>query len=784
MCSQKPAENLSWPGFIASTLRQYPKRTITLATLIFLMGLLVVLDRVFPSDLSPQQQAVTVLDKYGEPLRVFADAKGQWRYHTRLEQVSPYYLQALIQYEDRWFYHHPGVNPFALVRALGQWLANGRVISGASTLTMQVARLRYPGNRGLGGKIKQMLRALQLELHYSKQEILTYYLNHAPFGGTLMGVQAASHAYFGYDASQLTQAQAALLAVLPQAPSRYRPDRYPKRAQNQRDKVLDRLASFEVWSAQEVMEAKMENVLAQPLQAQLQAPLLSRRLNKSSHEPLIHTFIDKELQINLAYLAKDYSNTLPDHASLAILVMNHGSGKVIAYIGSADFENPNRYAHVDMVTASRSPGSTLKPFIYALAMDQGLIHSESLLMDVPLVFGEYRPQNFSAGFSGPVSTSEALSKSLNLPAVQIMEQLGSGYFYSRLQSAGAGLQLPVGAKANLAIALGGTATSLENLVRLYSALANKGQTLKPRFTPEDPLIKRPLLSKESAWITRKMLNRSLRLLSTGQSMAIKTGTSYGNRDTWAIGVTDYHTIGVWVGKPDGTPMVGHFGNYTAVPLLKAAASYLSDQSGTQSHRKPEWVTQRQICWPQGQIKNHDAPCDVEKTAWLIEETAPPTLMTTQAQQGLSQSSEIQFWQAKDTGKRVALGCVEDVEKVTTWLWPAPVQSWLEPQFQTPAKVPDLDHRCFKGDGLLLPQPIQIQGIENGSIIRRHQLSNDQHQMTLRVIGGQPDWYWFLNGELQDQNGNQLTVDGSNKGSYHISVMDQAGMTDRIEFRVQ
>lgn len=440
-------------------------------------------DALFPADLSPRPHTRVVVDRHGAPLRHFADA-GVWRYRTDPVHVSSRYLEALLTFEDRWFYEHPGVNPLALARATLQWMRSGHIVSGGSTLTMQVARIRYPGHRGWWGKLVQIVRALQLEAHHTKAEILTYYLNHAPFGGPLEGVEVASRAYFGYPAAQLTWSQAALLAGLPQAPSRFRPDRYAERARTQRDKVLERLHTAGVLSAAEVQSAKLEEVEAYAPDSPLLSPLLARRLIR--HTPnaaTVSTFIDSEIQRALESNVREHKSLLPAGASVALLAMEHGSGEVVAYVGSVDFTDATRFGHVDMVTARRSPGSTLKPFIYALAMDRGILHSGSLLMDVPLNFGDYRPVNFNRGFSGPVSVTTALQKSLNIPAVQVLEQLNPDHFYAAIQTAGADLHLLPGAKPNLAIALGGVSTSLEHLVTLYSALGNGGETLRPRLTP-------------------------------------------------------------------------------------------------------------------------------------------------------------------------------------------------------------------------------------------------------------------------------------------------------------
>ena len=321
--------------------------------------ILVVIDRLAPVDLTPRPGSQVVTTNHDQLLRAFADAEGVWRYPVTLAEVSPYYLEALIGYEDRFFYRHPGVNPFALIRAAGQALWYGEVVSGGSTLTMQVARLRYPEPRTLTGKLKEMLRALQLDWHYSKAEILNYYLNHAPFGGTLEGVQAASLSYLGYPAQDLTRAQAALLAVLPQAPSRYRPDRHPERAEAARNKLMQRLAKQGIWPAEVVDDAREERVIAVPMQRYQSAPLLARRLvdaaATSATPKLTHrTALNLNWQRQVEALVPAYVQAIDRQVSAAVMIMDNRTGLVRTYVGSADFTDPARAAHVDMVSAIRS----------------------------------------------------------------------------------------------------------------------------------------------------------------------------------------------------------------------------------------------------------------------------------------------------------------------------------------------------------------------------------------------------------------------------------------------
>ncbi|WP_313741392.1 penicillin-binding protein 1C, partial [Pseudomonas sp.] len=535
-------------------------RSAVLAVLLML-ALLWVADRLWPLPLPGDDLARVVLAEDGTPLWRFADADGVWRYPVTPEQVSPLYLQALLTYEDRWFYRHPGVNPMALARAAWLNLRGGRVVSGGSTLSMQVARLLDPHDRTLGGKLRQLWRTAQLEWHLSKTQILQIYLDRAPFGGTLQGVAAASWAYLGKSPLHLTHAEAALLAVLPQAPSRLRPDRHPKRAQRARDKVLQRLADYGVWPAERLQEAREEPLLLAPRQEPALAPLLARRLNTRDSPALIRTTLDAALQRRLEDLLLGWRARLPERTSAAILVVEAKTMAVRAYLGSIEIGDARRFGHVDMVHALRSPGSTLKPFLYGMALDDGLIHSESLLQDVPRRYGDYRPGNFSSGFSGPVAASAALALSLNLPAVQLLEAYGPKRFAAQLRTGGVPLALPPLAEPNLSLILGGAGSRLEDLVGGYAAFARQGHSARIRLQPQDPLIERRLLSPGAAWIVRRILSGQARPdrdpraeLVQRPTLAWKTGTSYGFRDAWSVGVGPRYLIGVWIGRPDGTPV--------------------------------------------------------------------------------------------------------------------------------------------------------------------------------------------------------------------------------------
>ncbi|MFL1419782.1 peptidoglycan glycosyltransferase PbpC [Pseudomonas fildesensis] len=765
----------------------------TLASLLLVIALLWLADRIWPLPLPQDDLARVVLAEDGTPLWRFADANGVWRYPVQTSEVSPYYLDALLTYEDRWFYRHPGVNPLALVRATWQNLTGARVVSGGSTLSMQVARLLDPHSRTFHGKLRQLWRTAQLEWHLSKEQILNLYLNRAPFGGTLQGVAAASWAYLGKSPQQLTHAEAALLAVLPQAPSRLRPDRHPQRAQQARDKVLRRLAEFQVWPQSAVDEALEEPLLLAPRLEPSLAPLLARRLNRPDSPPLIRTTVDATLQRRLEDLLLGWRARLPEHTSAAILVVEEETMAVRAYLGSVDINDTKRFGHVDMISALRSPGSTLKPFLYGMALDEGLIHSESLLQDVPRRYGDYRPGNFSMGFTGAVPASTALSSSLNLPAVQLLEAYGPKRFAAQMRIGGVPLALPALAEPNLALILGGAGSRLEDLVSGYSAFARDGRSATIRLQPDDTLRERPLLSPGAAWIVRRILSGQARPdrdpraeLVQRPALAWKTGTSYGFRDAWAIGVGPRYLIGVWIGRPDGTPVPGQFGLASAAPLMLQVHDVLTNrdsQRGITAPVKPvpANVGVAAICWPLGQpMSRSDPNCRRQRFAWTLDNTTPPTLQA--LDQPLSVGLKETVW-VNAKGLRVDAHCPGAVSRDIA-LWPAPLEPWLPRVERREARIPAADPDC-PPPALAASSPLSIVGVREGDQLRLPAASQQSLRLKISALGGSGRRWWFLNGAPLGDSANQDSINASFEqlGRYQLSVLDEAGQTARIEFSV-
>nr|WP_186351119.1 peptidoglycan glycosyltransferase PbpC [Pseudomonas poae] len=763
------------------------------ASVLLVIALLWLADRLWPLPLPQDDLARVVLAEDGTPLWRFADANGVWRYPVQTGEVSPYYLDALLTYEDRWFYEHPGVNPLSLVRATWQNLTGARVVSGGSTLSMQVARLLDPHSRTWHGKLRQLWRTAQLEWHLSKEQILNLYLNRAPFGGTLQGVAAASWAYLGKSPAQLTHAEAAMLAVLPQAPSRLRPDRHPQRAQQARDKVLRRLAEFQVWPQSAVDEALEEPLLLAPRLEPSLAPLLARRLNRADSPPLIRTTLDATLQRRLEDLLLGWRARLPEHTSAAILVVEEETMAVRAYLGSVDINDARRFGHVDMISALRSPGSTLKPFLYGMALDEGLIHSESLLQDVPRRYGDYRPGNFSMGFTGAVPASTALSSSLNLPAVQLLEAYGPKRFAAQMRIGGVPLALPALAEPNLALILGGAGSRLEDLVSGYSAFARDGKSATIRLQPDDVLRERPLLSPGSAWIVRRILSGQARPdrdpraeLVQRPALAWKTGTSYGFRDAWAIGVGPRYLIGVWIGRPDGTPVPGQFGLASAAPLMLQVHDVLANrdsQRGISAPVKPvpANVGVAAICWPLGQpMSRSDPNCRRQRFAWTLDNTTPPTLLA--LDQPLSVGLKETVW-VNARGLRVDAQCPGAVARDIA-LWPAPLEPWLPKAERRDARIPAADPDC-PPPALAASSPLSIVGVREGDQLRLPAASQQTLRLKLSALGGSGRRWWFLNGAPLGDSANQDSINASfdRLGRYQLSVLDEAGQTARLEFSV-
>ncbi len=514
-----------------------------------------------------------IVDRDGALLRAFATSDGVWRFKADRSNVDPDLIKMLIAYEDKRFMDHGGVDPQAIGRAFLQLIRHGKIVSGGSTITMQLARLLEPREeRTFGAKLLQMARAIQIERRLSKDEILSLYLTYAPYGGNIEGVRAASLAWFGKEPKKLTLSEAALLVALPQSPETRRPDRNPVRAKVARDRVLARMASGGLIPESEIARASLVTIHNARLALPMLAPHLSEAARfKNPGNLRDQLTLKRSVQEGLEQVARDAARRLGPKLSVAILMADARSGQILGEVGSANYFDRQRSGFVDMIRVPRSPGSTLKPLIYGLAFENGIVAPETTIADQPANFSGYRPRNFDTTYQGDISIRHALQMSLNVPAVELLEAVGPAALFSRLRRAGVEPVMPKAEAPGLAVGLGGIGLSLKDLVQLYSSITTLGSAVSlydgVYGTPSTP-IREAVLPPSSAWQVIDILSGLKAPPGTSaQPIAYKTGTSYGYRDAWSIGFDGRYVLGVWVGRPDNAAVPGITGGGTATPIL-------------------------------------------------------------------------------------------------------------------------------------------------------------------------------------------------------------------------
>ena len=527
------------------------------------------LDRA--QDLSPE-----ILDRHGAPVHAFTTGEGRWRYETSVEDIDPVFIERLIAIEDKRFRNHWGVDPLAVARASRSALRSGEITSGASTITMQTARLLEPRPRNIVSKGIEMVRAVQIERRLSKDQILELYLTLAPYGGNLEGVRAASLSYFGKEPLHLTDAEQALLLALPQAPEARRPDLKPENANHARQALLDKLVEKSLLAKSRADEAADAPLPKQRRARKHIAYHVSRDLAERSEAGRIFSALDRQLQEHAEAIVKTQADGLDDGATISMIIVENETRSVRALVGSSGLDIDGGW--INLTGAVRSPGSTLKPFIYAMAFEDGLASPATVIDDMPRSFGGYTPENFDRTFRGEVRVREALQHSLNLPAVRALDRVGVERFAGALRFAGVNLRQPKTAESerSLALALGGAGITAQDIALLYAGLANGGEIAPLQWTQSEAAPDGyRLMSEKTAARISNILNdapslqgRAPAKLSDGAlRVAYKTGTSYGYRDAWAAGHGGGYTVVVWVGRADGAPRMGETGRKAAAPIL-------------------------------------------------------------------------------------------------------------------------------------------------------------------------------------------------------------------------
>ncbi|MEM9421116.1 MAG: penicillin-binding protein 1C [Pseudomonadota bacterium] len=545
---------------------------------------LTAMDHLFPPPLEKARVISTVVtDHRGLPLRAFPIAEGRWRLQTDLDEVDPAFIEALLAIEDKRFYRHYGVDVLALSRALVDTARRGEVHSGASTITMQTARLLEPRPRTIPSKMIEVFRALQIERRLSKREILSLYLTLAPYGGNIEGLRTASWVWFGREPDVLTPDQIALLIALPQSPEVRRPDRHPDRAKRARYAILHQLEKKGLLSAAIAKDASDETVPTHrqpfPALAWHASEFIYQRAAQEG-APSVTSTLDYALQQETEAVITEVVKDLGEGVQAAALIVDLEGRAVRASVGSAGLDGSGGW--LDLTARARSPGSTLKPIIYAMAFDDGIAAPHTRIDDLPARFASYRPENFDRTFRGQVTIAEALQHSLNVPAVRVLDRVGTDRFLSALRFAGGRpvLSRSTVRDVGLAVALGGIGLSAQDLAVLYGALGDEGRALPLAWTSSAATENtakqgRSLVSAESASEIIRILQNSpappgrmpASLSERAPLIAYKTGTSYGYRDAWAAGIGAGHVIIVWTGRPDGAPRPGVTGRKAALPAL-------------------------------------------------------------------------------------------------------------------------------------------------------------------------------------------------------------------------
>lgn len=570
-----------------------------------IVALFFLLNLIFPLP-DKVEYSTIITDKRGEIVNAYLTTDDQWRMRTELSEISPLLQKTIVAKEDRHFYSHPGVNPFAVVRAFFNNITRQRRTSGASTITMQVAKALEPGKRNIWSKFREMFRAFQLELRYNKKEILQLYLNLVPYGGNIQGVKAASLLYFQKNPDHLSLAEIVALSVIPNKPSLLIPGKHNGAIVEERNKWLQKFARKKVFTKQEIEDALKEPLNVRRNSVPHLMPHLSYKIKKISGNPVSRTFIDMNMQTKTEKLVEDYSRAqrLNNIKNAAVVIIDNKSHQVITYVGSANFLDTTDSGQVNGATAIRQPGSTLKPLMYAMCFDEGLLTPKTTMTDVPVNYLGYAPENYDRKFNGYVSAEYSLAHSLNIPAVKGLNLLGHESMINRLSSVGFRQVNKDRKKLGLSLILGGCGTTLEELTGLFSAFANNGLYSAPSYF-QDQHSTSPvrLISEASSFMITEILSKVNRPdfpvnWSSTEKMpriAWKTGTSYGRKDGWSIGYNKNYTVGVWTGNFSGLGASSLSGANTATPLLFRIFNTIDYDSDQEWFNMPEDISIRKVC---------------------------------------------------------------------------------------------------------------------------------------------------------------------------------------------
>jgi penicillin-binding protein 1C len=596
-------------GAISSFLVKHERKFFVLFSFLIFFQLA---DILFPLRYA-RNYSTTVEAADGTVLYAFLSNDDKWRMYTKLDEITQRLQKTIIYKEDKWFYWHFGFNPVAMVRAFINNTIKHRRTSGASTITMQVARLLEPKERTYRSKFIEIFRALQLEWNFSKKEILQLYLNLVPYGSNIEGIKSASYLYFGKNPSQLSLAEVTALSIIPNRPTSLQLGKNNDYISHERNRWLKRFRKDKLFPDEMIQDALDEPLIAYRHAPPKYAPHFCLRLKqKYPTQPIIATHLRYNMQLDVEYMVKNYAQTLAfkDIHNVSVIVLDNRKHEVITYVGSPDFNNNAIAGQVDGVKAIRSPGSTLKPLIYGLAFEKGIYTPKSVVTDVPVNVAGYAPENYDESYRGKVTVSDALAQSLNIPAVKTLDAVHLEDFLDALETLNFEQIQKDKNKLGLSVALGGCGVRLEELAGLYSIFSNEGNYYAPSYIQSDAKIKPvKIISPTAAYMVAEILTKLRRydLPNRAESVlnlpkiAWKTGTSYGRRDAWSIGFNGNYVVGIWTGNFDGKGVPELTGADIATPLLLQIFNAIDKNTSTDWIKKPKELQYRLVCSESGDV---------------------------------------------------------------------------------------------------------------------------------------------------------------------------------------
>lgn len=760
------------------TKRKLKRSGLALLCLVFLF---LALHLLFPLP-DKIEYSTIITDSKGEVIHAFLTSDEQWRMKTELNEISPLLRKTIVQKEDKYFYYHFGINPVAVIRAFFMNLFTGRRTSGASTITMQVARALEPKQRNIIGKLKEMFRATQLELKYNKDEILQLYLNLVPYGGNIEGVKSASILYFGKNPDHLSLAEITALSIIPNRPSSLVIGKNNDEIIKQRNKWLNRFAKEKIFTAKEI-----EDALSEPLNAKRGivpklTPHLANKLIQSGGD-IIHTNIQLNTQLKVEKLVDDYVRTLrlSNIHNAAVMIVDNETHKIISYIGSGNFYDTTDGGQVNGAAAVRQPGSTLKPLVYALCFDEGLLTPKKMMNDVPVNYAGYAPENYDKTFNGPVTVEYALEHSLNIPAVKSLNILGKEKMIQQLSTMGF-TQIQSKQKGlGLSMILGGCGTTLEQLTNLYSCFANEGLYYRSSFVQTDSSIQpKRIVSADASYMITDILSRinrpdfPLHWEATAHlpKIAWKTGTSYGRRDAWSIGYNKKYTVGVWVGNFSGEGNSELSGAHTATPLLFRIFNTLDYDADRAWYTPPKELEQRMICSETGMPPT--ANCSNLILDYFIPGISSTQTCNNYEEIAVSADEKISYCKTCEPPN----GFKRKVYKLLS----AELQNWMETNGIAFEPIPAHNPNCEK---IFTSGAPQIKSPVNGTEYLVSKKHPEPLQLVCETGNDVSRVYWYINNQFYkaaDAGSKQFFIPA--EGSIKISCTDDKGRNRDIKIVVK